>query len=148
MRVPRDSHSGTRLLSFVVVFLSLCAGTFSQANMEWGDWRELSGVKKVFIDVGVDNDLRRTIMGEITKNIPALTLVSLPDEAEIHIVGWTWTVKEGAYPARVRVGRVVKILGPRRRRVLLEYTEPWPLRSRNPGLEFVKQFVKAYVKAN
>src|SRR5262245_27071831 len=112
MPVTRDNHSPTPLLSFVIVFLSLCAATFSQAKMEWGNWRELSGVKKVFIDVGVDNDLRRTIIGEISKKIPALTVVSSPDEAEIHILAWTWTFQEGASPSRVRVGRVVKILRP------------------------------------
>src|SRR5215475_2118555 len=64
-----------RPVSVVAVVFFLCAGVLSQRNTEYGDWRELAGVKTIFLDVGVDADLRRTISAEVRKRLPALTIV-------------------------------------------------------------------------
>ena len=128
-------------------------------TVEYGDPGELRGVKKVFVDTGTDIELRNRILEEIQKRLPDLIIVSVPEEADIHL---RFTLKEErnysvivpvggriGVPYSVGIGSVVKVLGENRVRVLLSFKDSRTrFGERRPSTNFAREFVEAYRRAN
>lgn len=103
-------------------------------SVEYGHPMELHGVKKVFVDTGIDIELRNSIVKEIQKGLPHLTIVSGPEDADIHL---KFSLNEesnylvivstggpvGISSVRTGVGTVVKIINDKRVRVLWSYKD-------------------------
>jgi hypothetical protein len=140
-----------------------------QPTVEYGGSSELQGVTKVFIDTGTDLDLRNIIAEEMQKSLPDLTVVSKPEDADIHLQFSFKDDREygrdmiypglhptiGIYgipplPSKIGVGTVVKVLGANRVRVLMSFKESRYRAglSRRPGAAFAREFAKAYQQAN
>jgi hypothetical protein len=128
-------------------------------TVEYGHPGELRGVKKVFVDTGTDIDLRNHVLEEIQKRLPDLTIVSAPEDADIHL---RFSLKEErnygtvvpvggriGVPYSVGVGSVVKVLSDDRVRVLLSFKDSRTrFGERRPSTNFAREFVQAYQRAN
>lgn len=149
-----------KLLSILLFALSCNLTAQAQAKVEVGDLENLIGVKKVFIDTGNDMDLHDEIGAEIRKAIPELKFAAKPEETPIHLRFYMPSNlrKSGPLPpqaVRVPEGSVVKIINEDNYRVLLTYKAqgggvkvvPFGKKAR-PDLDFAREFVKAYQKAN
>jgi hypothetical protein len=128
--------------------------------VEQGSLGELNGVMKVWVDTNMEVRYRAEIVKEIQKRLPALEIAPKPEDADIHLKFSPQSKTEtqvwregipGPRPDR-RAGKVVKVVGNDRVRLLLEYEED---RYRikffgkpNPAEEFAREFVKAYLSAN
>ena len=137
--------SGVSLL--IVAFALLISA--QEPTVEYGQPEELRGVTKVFVDTGTDAQQRNLIVREIQKKLPTLTVVSRPEEADVHLL---FTPRKG-------VGTIVRVMSRNRVRILLSInTDVPPIFDResiiNYGIEtgkpyrLVWEFVKAYKKAN
>jgi hypothetical protein len=128
--------------------------------IEYGHPVELQGVKKVFVDTGTDLQSRDRIIKEIQKGAPALTVVSRPEDAEVHLRFDLDDEDNYAVivPARGRVGvssvrrgsgTLVRVLDDKRVRVLWSYkdSQRTPL-ERRPSANFGREFVKLYRRYN
>jgi hypothetical protein len=88
---------------------------------------------------------------EIQKQLPALEIVSKPEDADIHL---KFSLQRKHIPKSgppMGVGKALKVVGNNRVRLLLEYEEDRTRKKvgkRNPAGEFAKEFVKAYLSAN
>jgi hypothetical protein len=148
---------------FSILFFSLVCGISAQAQakVEYGDLEALIGVKKIYIDVRNDMDLHDEIGAEIRKSLPDLKFAGRPEEANIHLrySQPSNLRKSGPLPPqamRVPEGMVVKIINEDNFRVLMNFKAqgqsgvkivPFGKKAR-PDLEFAREFVKAYQKAN
>jgi hypothetical protein len=148
-------------LFFVAVFTFLIAlpALAQEKQVEYGDSSELRGVQKIFVDTGTDIELRNRIVAEIKKRLPALAIVSIPEDAPIHLI---FSLKEErdynvivpvrgriGIPYRVGAGSVVKVLDENRVRVLLRFKDSRTrFGERRPSTNFAKEFVEAYQRAN
>jgi hypothetical protein len=148
----------------VFLLCAFAAMAISQnQNIEHGSAGELKDVEKVFLDVRADTRVRDNIIKEIRKKLRAvkrdLEIVSKPEDSDIHLRFHyeMRTVYTG--PARRVVktpfGKVVKILGQDRERVLMSYSDDQPSYmgtvvwgTRNHEIEFAREFAKAYLGAN
>jgi hypothetical protein len=129
-------------------------------TIEYGHPAELQGVKKVFVDTGTDLESRDRIIKEIQKGAPTLTVVSRPEDAEVHLRFNLDDEDNYAViaPARGRVGvssvrrgsgTVVKVLDAKRLRVLWSHkdSQRTPL-ERRPSANFGRDFVRLYRRYN
>ena len=129
-------------------------------TIEYGHPSELQGVTKVFVDTGTDLESRDRIIKDLQKGAPALTVVSRPEEAEVHLRFYLDDEDNYAVivPARGRVGvssvrrgsgTVVKLVGGQRVRVLWGHkdSQRTPL-ERRPSANFGREFVKLYRRYN
>jgi hypothetical protein len=128
-------------------------------TVEYGHPNELRGVKKVFVDTGTDIELRNRILEEIQKRLSDLTIVSAPEDANIHL---RFSLKEErnygvvvpvggriGIPYSVGIGSVVKVLSGNRVRVLWSFKDSRTrFGERRPSTNFAREFVEAYQKAN
>ena len=128
-------------------------------TVEYGHPGELRGVKKVFVDTGTDIELRNHVLEEVQKRLPDLTVVSAPEDADIHL---RFSLKEErnygvvvpaggriGVPYSVGVGSVVKVLSDNRVRVLLSFKDSRTrFGERRPSTNFAREFVQAYQRAN
>jgi hypothetical protein len=148
----------------VFLLCAFAAMAMSQnQNIEHGSADELKDVEKVFVDARADTRVRDKIIKEIRKNLRAakrdLEIVSKPEVSDVHLQFHyeMQTVYSG--PARrvvkTPIGKVVKILGQDRVRVLMSYNGEQPSYTgtvvwdtRNREVEFAREFVKAYLAAN
>ena len=129
-------------------------------TIEYGHPSELQGVKKVFVDTGTDLESRDRIVKEIQKGAPALTVVSRPEDADIHLRFYLEDEDNYAVivPARGRVGvtsarrgtgTLVKIVNDRRVRVLWSHKDSQrTVLERRPSANFGREFVKLYRRYN
>src|SRR5262249_33759655 len=119
----------------------------------------------VFVDTGTDMNAHDNIIAEIRKKLREakrdLKFVSKPEDSDIHL-RFSYEVQAaygGTNPKemirKTAVGKVVKILGKDRERVLMSYKGSQRnygikvgLGKRNPEIEFAREFVKAYLYAN
>ena len=141
----------------LAVFVLACSvlATAQDAGVEYGQPTELSGVTKVFVDTGVDMQQRNLIVNDLQKLLPNLTVVSRPEESDIHL---RFSLKQT--PGKTDwVGAVVKIVENNRVRVLFGWTDAtppiferdtfmsWAMDSAKPHM-FVRQFARIYKKVN
>ena len=128
--------------------------------IEYGHPMELQGVKKVFVDTGMDLESRDRIIKEIQKSALNLTIVSRPEDAEIHLR--FYLDEEDNYavivPAKGRVGissvrkgagTVVKVIDDKHVRVLWGHKDSQrTFLERRPSTNFGREFVKLYRRYN
>ncbi len=129
-------------------------------TIEYGHPSELQGVKKVFVDTGTDLESRDRIVKEIQKGAPNLTVVSRPEDADIHLRFYLEDEDNYAVivPAKGRVGvasvrrgagTVVKAVDDKRTRVLWSYKDSQrTVLERRPSANFGREFVKLYRRYN
>src|SRR5918997_4774515 len=130
------------------------------STIEYGHPSELQGVKKVFVDTGTDLESRDRIVKEIQKGAPGLTVVSRPEDADIHLRFYLEDEDNYAVivPARGRVGvasvrrgsgTVVRVVDDKRVRVLWSHKDSQrTLLERRPSANFGREFVKLYRRYN
>ncbi|MBO0727233.1 MAG: VWA domain-containing protein, partial [Blastocatellia bacterium] len=129
--------------------------------VEQGSPDELKGVTKVFVDKNMEKRHRSDIVKEIQKKLPALEIVSKPEDADIHLKFSLQRKTQYEQPPLDEhppqwgplrgVGKALKVVSNNRVRLLLEYEEDRyriKFGKRNPAGEFAKEFVKAYLGAN
>jgi hypothetical protein len=145
------------VLAFFCCAVTVCA---QNSTVEYGSPSELHGVKKLFVDTGVDAELRNSIVKEIQKGLPDLIIASSPEDADIHL---RFALdEERSYgvivPARGRVGvssgkigagAVLKVINEKRVRVLWSYKDAQrTFLERRPSTNFGREFVKLYRRYN
>jgi hypothetical protein len=127
--------------------------------VEYGQAGELRGVTKVFVDAGTDIEMRDRIRLVILKRLPDLTIVSVPEAADIHL---RFSLKEeptygvivpigGRVGLRysVGIGSVVKVINENRVRVLMSFKDTRTrFGERQPSTNFAREFVEVYGRAN
>jgi hypothetical protein len=122
--------------------------------IETGQPDELRGVKKVFI--GLDAQQRDVVIKEIKKQLPDLEVVSRPEESDIHLLFFLKETRDGRIES---LGTVIKLIDVKRARTLFSFKDDLPPiyaqhSIKNRGIEhtmplnFAREFVKAYKKAN
>ena len=129
-------------------------------TIEYGHPMELQGVKKVFVDTGMDMEARDRILKEIQKSALNLTVVSRPQDADIHLRFYlddedNYAVivpakgRVGVASARRGAGTVVKVIDDKHVRVLWSYKDSQKtFLERNPSTYFGREFVKLYRRYN
>jgi hypothetical protein len=149
------------IFSLVLVTFALTLPVLAQnSTVEYGHPIELHGVKKVFVDTGVDIELRNSIVKEIQKGLPTLTVVSNPEDADIHL---RFSLKDednyaviipakgrvGISSVRTGMGTVLKVINDKRVRVLWSYKDSQrTFVERRPSTNFGREFVKLYERYN
>jgi hypothetical protein len=143
-----------------IIWLSLLILAFSRSvqaqtpMIETGQPDELHGVTKVF--VGLDAEQRDVVVKEIKKQLPNLEVVSRPEESDIHLLFFLKETRDGRIES---LGTVVKLIDARRARTLCSFKDYLPPiyaqhSAKSRGIEytmplnFAREFVKAYKKAN
>ena len=145
----------------MLLTLVLTQHAFAQSpTVEYGHPSELQGVKKVFVDTGVDIELRNHIVKEIQKGLPGLDIVSNPEDADVHL---QFSLRDESnyaviVPARGRVGvtsrragagTVVRVINDKRIRVLWSYKDTQrTIIERRPSTNFAREFAKLYQRYN
>ena len=144
----------------LVTFLFALTARAQTPAVEYGHPSELQGVKKVFVDTGVDTELRESIIKEIQKGLHNLTVVSRPEDADVHLRFQLDDEDNYAVivPARGRVGvssvrrgtgTVVRVVDDKRVRVLWSYKDSQKtVLERRPSTNFGREFVKQYRRYN
>jgi hypothetical protein len=160
------------VLPVLLLLISLPASA-QEPVVEYGAPAELRSVSKIFIDTGMDIRQREQIIKEIRKTLPGLTVVSRPEDSDIHLRFMLTDKNTGhnavypyPYPPpasggvavgipgiditwREGVGTVLRRVGAGRVRVLLSFRDARGNRfERKPSTNFAREFVKAYKKAN
>jgi hypothetical protein len=148
------------LCSALTTLVFALPATAKNPTIEYGHPAELQGVKKVFVDTGTDTESRDRIIKELQKGAPTLTVVSRPEDAEVHLRFYLEDEDNYAVvvPARSRVGvssvrrgagTLVKVIDDTRVRVLWSYkdSQRTPL-ERRPSANFGREFVKLYRRYN
>jgi hypothetical protein len=117
-------------------------------------------VKKVFVDTGMDLESRDRIIKEIQKGAPALTVVSRPEDADVHLRFYLDDEDNYAVivPAKGRVGvasvrrgsgTVVKVIDDKHVRVLWSHKDSQrTFLERRPSTNFGREFAKLYRRFN
>ena len=140
-----------------LLVLTFASPVLAQAPIiEYGQPDELRGVTKVFVDTSLDAQQREVFVKEIKKQLPDLEVVSRPEESDIHLRFFLREDRDGRTEG---VGTVVKLIDANRVRALCSFEDNLsPIYERhsikNYGIErtmplnFAREFVKAYKKAN
>ncbi|HWT00232.1 MAG TPA: hypothetical protein VN256_08290 [Pyrinomonadaceae bacterium] len=148
------------LSSVLVTFVFVIPSLAQTPTIEYGQPSELQGVRKVFVDTGMDLESRDRILREIQKGAPNLTVVSRPEDTDIHLRFHMDDEDNYAVivPAKARIGiasvsrgagTVVKVVDDKRVRVLWSRKDSKKtfLDSR-PSTSFGREFVKLYRRYN
>jgi hypothetical protein len=152
--------------------------TVTGPSIEYGSPSELKGVHNIFVDTGTSIGRQQEIVKRLQKDIPSLTVVRNPADAEVILIfktvtytrpslvgsstttvnpdGSTQTVSQaGPQVEEQTIALVEKPLGPNRVRLLMEYdwgrfTTVEKIFGTNGSQRdrFVRQFVDAWKKAN
>ena len=148
------------LASVLVSFVSVLPALAQNPTIEYGSPAELQGVKKVFVDTGVDMESRERIIKEIQKGAPNLAVVSRPEDADFHLRFYLEDEDNYAVivPARCRVGiasmrkgsgTVVRVIDDKHVRVLWSYKDSQRTTlERRPSTNFGREFAKLYRRFN
>jgi hypothetical protein len=148
------------LSSVLVTFVFVLPALAQTPTIEYGHPMELQGVKKVFVDTGMDLESRDRIIKEIQKGAPNLTVVSRPADADIHLRFYLDDEDNYAVivPARGRIGiasvrkgtgTVVKVIDDKHVRVLWSHKDSQKtFLERRPSTNFGRDFVKLYRRYN
>jgi hypothetical protein len=134
-----------------LLILAVALPVYAQTpNIEYGQPEELRGVTKVFVNTGIDAQLRDIIVKVIGKRLPNLQIVSRPEDADIHL---------RFFLNNKGVATVVKLVGDNRERVLLRIRDMMPpLYHYDPIVSYgiayaqpyiiAREFVKTYRRVN
>lgn len=148
------------LSSVLVTFVFVVPSLAQNQVIEYGHPMELRGVKKVFVDTGVDLDSRDRIIKEIQKGAPALTVASRPEDADVHLRFNLDDEDNYAVivPAKGRIGiasvskgagTVVKVIDDKHVRVLWNHQDSKKtFLDRRPSTSFGREFAKLYRRYN
>jgi hypothetical protein len=148
------------LFSVLVTFVFVLPALAQNPTIEYGHPMELRGVKKVFVDTGTDLESRDRIVKEIQKAALNLTVVSRPQDADIHLRFYlddedNYAVivpakgRIGIASARKGAGTVVKVLDDEHSRVLWSHKDSQKtFLERHPSTNFGREFVKLYRRYN
>lgn len=146
--------------SVLVTFVFTLPALAQNPTIEYGQPMELQGVKKVFVDTGMDLESRDRIIKEIQKGAPALTVVSRPEDADIHLrfnlddednyaVIVPAKGRIGIASVRQGAGTVVKVIDDKHLRVLWSHKNSQrTILERRPSTNFGREFVKLYRRYN
>lgn len=146
--------------SVLVTFVFALPALAQNPSIEYGQPSELQGVRKVFVDTGMDLESRDRIIKEIQKGAPGLTVVSRPGDADIHLRFILDDEDNYAVivPAKSRVGvasvrrgsgTVLKVVDDKRVRVLWSHKDSQKsFLERRPSTNFGRDFVKLYRRFN
>ncbi|HKQ53736.1 MAG TPA: hypothetical protein VJT74_15275 [Pyrinomonadaceae bacterium] len=144
----------------LVTFVFTLPALAQTPSIEYGQPSELQGVKKVFVDTGMDLESRDRIIKEIQKGAPALTVVSRPEDADVHLRFILDDEDNYAVivPAKGRVGvasvrrgsgTVLKVVDDKHVRVLWSHKDSQKtFLERRPSTNFGREFVKLYRRFN
>jgi hypothetical protein len=148
------------LSSVLVIFAFVLPALAQNPTIEYGHPMELQGVKKVFVDTGMDLESRDRIIKEIQKGALNLTVVSRPEDADIHLRFYLDDEDNYAVivPAKGRIGiasvrkgagTVVKVIDDKHVRVLWSHKDSQrAFLERHPSTNFGREFVKLYRRYN
>jgi hypothetical protein len=144
------------LVTFVFVLPALA----QNPTIEYGHPMELQGVKKVFVDTGMDLESRDRIIKEIQKGALNLAVVSRPEDADIHLQFYLDDEDNYAVivPAKGRIGiasvskgagTVLKVIDDKHVRMLWSHkASKRTFLERRPSTNFGREFVKLYRRYN
>lgn len=148
------------LSAVLVTFVLFLPAIAQNPTIEYGHPMELQGVKKVFVDTGMDLESRDRIIKEIQKGALNLVVVSRPADADIHL---RFSLDDDdnyavIVPAKGRIGiaslrkgagTVVKVIDDKHLRVLWSYNDSQRTSlERRPSTNFGREFVKLYQRYN
>ena len=148
------------LSSVLMSFVFLLPALAQNPTIEYGHPMELQGVKKVFVDTGMDMESCDRIIKEIQKSGLNLVVVSRPAEADIHLRFYlddedNYAVivpakgRVGIASARKGAGTIVKVIDDQHVRVLWSYKDSQKaFLDRHPSKNFGREFVKLYRRYN
>lgn len=148
------------LSSMLVIFVFVLSALAQNPTIEYGHPMELQGVKKVFVDTGMDMESRDRIIKEIQKGALNLAVVSRPEDADIHLRFYlddedNYAVivpakgRIGIASARKGAGTIVKVIDDKHVRVLWSYKDAQKtFLERRPSTNFGREFVKLYRRYN
>ena len=148
------------LSSMLVTCVFVLPALAQNPTIEYGHPMELQGVKKVFVDTGMDLESRDRIIKEIQKAALNLTIVSRPEDADIHLRFYLDDEDNYAVivPAKGRIGiasvrkgagTVVKVIDDKHVRVLWSHKDSQiTFLDRRPSTSFGREFVKLYRRYN
>jgi hypothetical protein len=155
-----------------IIALLFCCLTINaqEPTVEYGSTADLKGVSKIFVDTGLEMEVRENILKEISKSkkkIPDLEIVSRPEDAEVILVFGakansylsgvnSSTSSSGittSYPIYRNVirgnGTVIKLVGENRVRLIMSFEDSRTSRfERRPSTNFARKFIHAYMDAN
>lgn len=164
--LPINSERSVDMRRKTVFSLALMTFVFALAAraqvpaVEYGQPSELQGVKKVFVDTGMDTELRESIIKEIQKGVNNLSVVSRPEDADVHLrfqldeqdnraVIVPVRGRVGVSSVRRGTGTVLKVVDDKRVRVLWSYKDSRKtVFERRPSTNFGREFVKLYRRYN
>jgi hypothetical protein len=141
-----------------------------QPKLEYGQTSELKGVKKIFIDTGMDLEVRNNMLKTINKELKNVVVTESAEEAEVVLVfgattstyydgttataspnydgGVTATSKPTYKTVTTGEGMVLK-LGKEKVRLIMQFGDSRGyIFERRPSTNFARAFVKAYKEAN
>jgi hypothetical protein len=148
------------LSSMLVTFAFVLPVLAQNPTIEYGHPMELQGVKKVFVDTGMDLESRDRIIKEIQKGALNLAVVSRPEDADIHLRFYlddedNFAVivpakgRIGIASARKGAGTVIKVIDDKHVRVLWSHKDSQrTFLERRPSTNFGREFVKLYRRYN
>jgi hypothetical protein len=146
--------------------------TTQPPSFEYGSPDELRNVTRLYIYTGTDMDVRGNIIEQVTDKLPKIKIVETMEEAEVILVygadsrvflsGATTTIRPDVgmgnstattTPQYRKVtsgsGQVVKVVGSRRYRLLLDFNDSRStIFERRPSTNFARKFIKVYKEAN
>jgi hypothetical protein len=124
-------------ISFLVFVVALPV-LAQESTIEYGQPEELRGITKVFVNTGVDVQVRDMIVKVIHKRLPKLEVVSRPEDADIHLRFFT----------DKSAGTVVKLVGDKRERVLVRIRDMMPpLYHTDPIVNYAIQYARPLIVA-
>lgn len=144
-----------KVLASLLFSLSLLASTIAQES--YGQLSDLRGLKKIFVNTGVDTKSRDSIIKDLEKSKLGFEIVDDAESAEIYMgfgadqvanVVWHTSAATRVLTSRTGNGEVrVRARGKNRLILSFEDTQK-SIWERKPATNFVREFIKAYKKGN
>lgn len=141
------------VITLVLVVMNVLARQ-EQPAIEYGKPEELKGITKIFVDAGTDLKARESIVEEIKKKLPNLTITESSDDAEVILIysqSERPRIVDGtsSRPIIAGGGMVVRPLSNNKVRLLMSHkTTKKNIFQSDVSEKFAREFVKAYAKAN
>lgn len=141
---------------FAVFFLLLFSSMSFAQEVEYGKPSDLKGVKKVFVDCGLNIKSRNEIIKELEKSKIDIEILDSSDSAEVVLmfeVGIDEIIagnKNGVSTVKRKAGAgIVFIPKGDRRRIILSFDDvKKSVFEKKPETNFAKAFIKAFKEAN
>ncbi len=133
--------------TLLILLAILFSGSVAAQDFEYGKPDELKGLSTYYVETYGDTKIRDRIVEELGKALPDLKLADEFENAQIHLIyrGTGGTLRWGAG----FVGTTAKGKDKSRPRILLSFENEQDNKGETrPHNKFVKEFIKAYKKAN